>query len=200
MAGPLLEMSPEQAEHVRATAAGMEERQRRLYLGGLAESMGRGGVAAVSRASGVCRKTVSRGKGEVRSGEAWHRGDRSRRPGGGRRTCAERFASRERAEGDGATDLVDAARAILAEHAYGDPCDTGMWANMTAEGLSREISRRHSFEASVRSCSRLAREAGYSLQHNRKLDQAGPRHPLREAQFLVREEVLRALSLLGCCS
>jgi len=43
----------------------LDERQRRLLLGAAARSMGRGGIAAVARASGVSRPTITAGLREL---------------------------------------------------------------------------------------------------------------------------------------
>ena len=47
-------------------------------------TQGRGGVAAVSRITGLARSTIGRGLNELRAGEA-RDADRVRRPGGGRK-------------------------------------------------------------------------------------------------------------------
>jgi hypothetical protein len=54
----------------------LDERQQRLYLGSEARALGHGGVAAVARAAGVSRVTVSAGASELEPG-------RSRRAGRG---------------------------------------------------------------------------------------------------------------------
>jgi hypothetical protein len=60
----------------------LTERQWRLLLGAEAEALGRGGIAAVARASGAARSTVQAGVAEVRAGVAPD--GRVRAPGGGR--------------------------------------------------------------------------------------------------------------------
>src|SRR3974390_1824001 len=65
----------------------LDERQRRLYLGSEARSLGHGGVEAVARAAGVSRQMVAVGVAELEGG-----GEplgRARRPGGGRKKLAE---------------------------------------------------------------------------------------------------------------
>ncbi len=61
----------------------LTERQRRLWAGAEARAMGRGGISAVVRATGMARTTVMRGLAEL-DGEDLPFG-RSRRTGGGRR-------------------------------------------------------------------------------------------------------------------
>src|SRR6266568_4984336 len=65
----------------------LDERQRRLYLGSEARSLGHGGIEAVARAAGVSRQMVAAGAAELEAG-----GEplvRARRPGGGRKKLAD---------------------------------------------------------------------------------------------------------------
>jgi DNA-binding IclR family transcriptional regulator len=61
----------------------LDERQRRLLAGLLAERRGHGGVVAVARITGLSRTTIHRGLVELRRGDDVPEG-RARRPGGGR--------------------------------------------------------------------------------------------------------------------
>lgn len=65
----------------------LEVRQRRLYLGSQARSLGYGGIAAVARAGGVSRQTVMSGVAELEFGQT--PSHRVRRVGGGRKRLAE---------------------------------------------------------------------------------------------------------------
>jgi hypothetical protein len=65
----------------------LDERQRRLYLGSEARSLGHGGIAAVARAAGVGRQTVVSGVDELEAGGEPLEG--TRRPGGGRKRLTE---------------------------------------------------------------------------------------------------------------
>jgi hypothetical protein len=65
----------------------LDERQRRLYLGSEARSLGHGGIEAVARAAGVSRQMVAAGAAELEAG-----GEplgRARRPGAGRKQLAD---------------------------------------------------------------------------------------------------------------
>jgi hypothetical protein len=60
------------------------ERSRRLLAGFLATKAGRGGVSLLARITGLDRKTIAKGRKELRRGK--HRGtNRLRRRGGGRK-------------------------------------------------------------------------------------------------------------------
>ena len=66
-----------------AVAPLIDERARRLVVGAEALHLGRGGVSAVARATGLTRATVRRGVADVRAGATLERG-RIRRRGAGR--------------------------------------------------------------------------------------------------------------------
>ena len=56
------------AQKWRLLKATMDERARRLWAGAEAEAMGRGGIAAVARATKLAISTVTLGRNEVRRG------------------------------------------------------------------------------------------------------------------------------------
>jgi len=70
-------------EKFRALAGELNERQRRLWVASEARAVGRGGIAAAARATGISVPTIRKGIGELESGERLDAG-RVRRPGGGR--------------------------------------------------------------------------------------------------------------------
>ncbi len=78
-------MIDEQAigERYRALAGELDERRRRLWAAAEARSHGRGGLAAVVRATGMAENTVRAGLREL-EGETLEPG-RVRRRGGGRK-------------------------------------------------------------------------------------------------------------------
>lgn len=69
----------------RALKATMDERMTRLWAGAEAEAMGHGGLAAVSRATGLAISTIQKGRNELRAGAKADDLVRVRRKGGGRR-------------------------------------------------------------------------------------------------------------------
>ena len=62
----------------------MDERVRRHWAGSEAEAIGRGGIAIVANATGIAKRTIGVGRGEVRTGERPDDLVRVRRAGGGR--------------------------------------------------------------------------------------------------------------------
>ena len=67
----------------------LDERTRRLFAAAESETIGRGGISAVSAATGISRRVIRQGKKELHAREIQLEG-RLRRPGGGRkRTVVE---------------------------------------------------------------------------------------------------------------
>jgi len=146
----------------------LDERQRRLYLGSEARSLGHGGIEAVARAAGVSRQMVAAGAAELETG-----GEplgRARRPGGGRKKVAE-------------TDpgLRSALLALVDPAARGDPESPLRWTTLSLRNLAGELARQ-GHRAGLDTVAKLLREEGFSLQGNAKTAE-GARHPDRDAQF-----------------
>jgi hypothetical protein len=74
----------------------LDERQSRLYAAAEARSAGRGGLAAVSRVTGMAQTTVRRGMRDLDAGESWEP-RRVRRSGAGRPSVVERDPEVEKA-------------------------------------------------------------------------------------------------------
>jgi hypothetical protein len=156
-------------EKFRALAGELNERQRRLWAASEARALGRGGVAATARATGMAVDTIRRGIAELRAGERLEPG-RVRRPGGGRKPLTEVDA----------TLLRDLERLVDAD-CRGDPESLLRWTSRSvrnlAEGL-REMGHQVQYVTVVK----LLRGLGYSLQANVKTRE-GRQHPDRDAQF-----------------
>jgi len=146
----------------------LDERQQRLYLGSEARSLGHGGVAAVARAAGVSRVTVSAGAGELGAGSVPP--GRARRPGGGRKRAA-----------DADPGLVPALLALVEPGERGDPMSPLRWTVKSTRNLADELTRQ-GHKVSADTVGDLLRAEGFSLQGNAKTIE-GARHPDRDAQF-----------------
>src|SRR5437762_256164 len=81
MLGPMVDERPIR-ERWLIVRGELDERGRRMWAAAEARSHGRGGIAAVVRATGISEATVRRGIAEVDSGQRAPEG-RVRRPGGG---------------------------------------------------------------------------------------------------------------------
>jgi len=156
----------------RALRPGMDERLRRQWAAAEARELGRGGVTAVAHATGMSRTTITAGKQELelpakqREQEAL----RVRRPGGGRRPLAETDP-----------ELWAALEALVEPVTRGDPESPLRWTCKSTAKLAAELARQK-HPVSDRTVATLLKQAGYSLQANRKTRE-GSSHPDRNAQF-----------------
>jgi transposase len=152
-----------------AVAPLIDERARRLLAGSEALAVGRGGVAAVARATGLARTTVQRGVADVRAGERVARG-RIRRPGAGRPPIEDRDPT-----------LRHDLESLIEPTSRGDPESPLRWTTRSVRNLAVEL-RRQGHAVSHQTVSELLHDLGYSLQANRKTLE-GTNHPDRDAQF-----------------
>jgi transposase len=167
-------------DRYRALAGELDERRRRLWAGVEALSHGRGGQAAVVRATGMSATTVAKGMREIQAGETLQAG-RVRRSGGGRRPLTE----------SDPTLLAD-LEALVADEARGDPESPLLWTAKSVRTLARAL-REQGHQVSHETVAKLLRALGYSLQGNRKTLE-GASHPDRDAQFEhINEAVKSAL-------
>jgi len=150
----------------------MDERARRQWAAAEARELGWGGVSAVARATGLSRTTITAGLRELdlpakqRAAEA----TRVRRPGGGRKPLTQ-------------TDpgLWSALESLVEPTTRGDPESPLRWTCKSTRRLAEELTRQH-HRVSPNTVALLLRQAGYSLQANRKTRE-GASHPDRNAQF-----------------
>ena len=78
-----------QHQAINRVVARADERNRRLIVGFLAQQHGRGGIALLTRVTGLDRNPVARGRREFSNGDTTPVG-RVRRPGGGRKRMEAR--------------------------------------------------------------------------------------------------------------
>ncbi len=162
-----------------ALSAALDERSRRLLLGAEAHAAGRGGQAAVARATGASAATIRRGLRELGEPAGGLARGRIRRPGGGRKRAVELDPTLRR-------DL----EALIEPTSRGDPISPLRWTTKSVRRLASELERQ-GHQVSYRIVGELLHELGYSLQANRKVLE-GTNHPDRNAQF---EHLNRAVQL-----
>src|SRR5215469_2819590 len=160
----------------------LDERQRRLVAGAEARTLGRGGIRVVARAARMREGTVSRGVGELESGEGPL--GRARRPGGGRK----RLADTDRG-------LRPALLALVEPDMRGDPMSPLRWTTKSTRHLAAELTRL-GHRVSADTVGDLLRAEGFSLQGNAKTIE-GKQHPDRDAQFRYINEQARAYREAG---
>jgi hypothetical protein len=158
-----------------------DERSRRRFAAAEALAAGRGGIAAVARATGIAPSTIGRALREVRSGEALDAG-RVRRPGAGGKLKSETDPS-----------LIDDLRALIEPDTRGDPQSPLLWTCKSLSKLAGALcDMGHQIGRSL--VGELLHKLGYRLQANRKTRE-GANHPDRDAQFhYINNQVKAALA------
>jgi transposase len=158
----------------------LNERQKRLYLASEAEYIGHGGVLQVSAASNISRKTIIKGKAELKS---YVNGDldildedidskiRMRKEGGGRKNVKETSPK-----------LLSALEQMLEPVTRGHPESVLKWTCLSTRNLATALLKK-GFKISHTKVGDLLKEAGFSLQSNAK-QLEGSNHPDRNEQFL----------------
>jgi hypothetical protein len=161
-------------EKYQGVASQLDERSRRRWAAAEGRSLGWGGVTAVSKATGLTRKTIHGGLRELAAEEANPAAalptDRIRRPGAGRKPLTERQPK-----------LESALTALVEPTARGDPGSPLRWTCLSTSHLSVTLCGA-GFAICPRKVSALLKKNGYSLQANRK-KREGASHPDRNAQF-----------------
>jgi transposase len=166
-----------------AIASLLDERARRLVAAAEALALGRGGVSAVARATGLSRTTIQRGMVDVQAGEAGVKG-RIRREGAGRPRAVERDLT-----------LRQDLEALIEPTTRGDPESPLRWTCKSVRRLAEEL-QRTGHAVSHQTVSELLHDMGYSLQANRKVLE-GSSHPDRNAQFEHLNEAVQLQLSLG---
>jgi hypothetical protein len=156
----------------RGLAPELDERRRRQWAAAEARAAGYGGVSMVARATGLARSTIHAGLRDLKASrrQRVRAAERIRRAGSGRPSLT-------------ATDpaLVTALLALIEPTTRGDPESPLRWTCKSTAQLADELTRqRH--RVSPRTVATLLKDAGYSLQANRKTRE-GASHPDRDAQF-----------------
>src|SRR5487761_301752 len=166
------------AERYQALGPELNERQRWLWAASEARSHGRGGIAAVVRATGISKNTVVRGIAEVRAGARLDAG-RVRRAGAGRPRLTESDPG-----------LVAALEALVDPDTRGDPESPLRWCSKSLQKIAGAlVDGGH--QISDRSAGKLLRGLGFRLHANSKTRE-GTDHPDRDAQFRHINEITRA--------
>ena len=159
----------------------LDERGRRLWAASEARAAGRGGIAAVVRATGISESTVLRGLKDLDSGELPRPGRVRRHPG--------RTPILEREPG-----LAEDLERLVDPVTRGDPESPLRWTSKSGAKLAEAL-REMGHDVVDRTVLRLLRAKGYSLQANQKTRE-GAQHPDRDAQFQhINQTVAEAIAL-----
>jgi hypothetical protein len=170
-------------ERYRALSGHLDERARRVLAATEAKTAGYGGIAAVSRATGVAPSTIGRGLKELAAGHVLDL-ERVRRHGGGGKKRVTQDATL-------LTDLL----ALVEPDARGDPMSPLRWTCKSLSQLTHALNALgHCVGRTL--ISELLHQQKFSLQANRKT-RDGESHPDRNAQFTHLNESVRAALAAG---
>ena len=146
----------------------LDERGRRLFAAAEVRTAGWGGLAVVSRITGLARSTINRGEDDLDAAPLPQ--GQVRRVGGGRKAVSAKDPR-----------LVPELQRLVEPATLGDPERPLQWVSKSMDKLADTLTAMgHPISADT-----VAKELvklGYSRQHNRKADE-GSRHPDRDAQF-----------------
>src|ERR1700687_1723210 len=111
-----------------AVGSKLDERVRRLFAAIEMRTAGRGGLAAVSKITGLARSTINRGEDDLDAGPLPKR--TARRPGGGRR------AVRDKDPG-----LIPALKSLVEPATLGDPMRPLLWVSKSPDKLAAALTK-----------------------------------------------------------
>ena len=151
-----------------AVGSKLDERGQRLFAAIEVRTASWGGLAIVSKITGLARSTIGRGKADL-DAEPLPKGQ-VRRVGGGRRAVCENDPG-----------LVPALERLVEPATLGDPMRPLIWVSKSMEKLAAMLTQMgHPISADT--VRKELVKLGFSRQSNRKADE-GSKHPDRNAQF-----------------
>src|SRR4051812_9089411 len=151
-------------ERYEAIRDQLDERGRRLFAAAEARSVGRGGVMAVCRATGLARSTIERGLEDLDQPPA----GRVRRAGSGRRRLTAKDPT-----------LLEDLRRLVEPVTLGDPMRPLLWVSKSHVKLAKAL-QKMGHAVSPNTVRKLLGQLGYGRRANRK---ANGQHADRDAQF-----------------
>lgn len=166
----------------------LDERQKRILSGCVAEGYGYGGIKAVCDASGMDYKTVKSG---IRERNLEVPDDISdggiRRKGAGRPGIEDKYP-----------DIMKRVNEILETNTYGDPERVLTWTNLSLRDIVSELKNRYKIETNKNVVADIMQDLGYSRQVNQKYEQVGAQHADRDKQFVFINETAKKYIQDGC--
>ena len=160
----------------------LNEKQRRIYLASEAMAIGRGGIADVSRATGISRSVIHAGIKDITKGNADALSVEApiRRKGAGRKPITVTQPG-----------ITEALERLVCDATFGDPENPLRWTTKSIRNLADEL-KAEGYQIGYRKVGYLLEEMGYSLQMNQKMKQVGEQHPDRDEQFKHINEIAKA--------
>jgi hypothetical protein len=157
----------------------LDEKQRRLFAGSMAQTLGHGGLETVHRITGLAINTIKAGRRENETSSAVERG-KVRREGGGRKKVELKYSN-----------LHGNVRKILDDSTYGNPENPLSYTTMSLRKIADILKSSYNTDVNYDTVSRILDELEYSKQANQKMLQVGKPHPDRNEQFEYINTVAR---------
>ena len=158
-------------EKYQAIKHSLNERSRRLWCATEARAIGERGVAMVSSVTKVTPPTIYAGIRELRRKSSRKKlGQRIRKKGGGTKTILSKCPG-----------IIAALESLIEPSTKGDPMKPLRWVSKSLRNLSREL-KKMGYDVGHETIGSLLKDAGYSLQLNRK-EREDKSVPDRNAQF-----------------
>jgi hypothetical protein len=151
----------------------LDEKSRRLWAATEANSIGHGGIRAVSKATGLAVNTIRIGQSEIAHSshiQKEQEGRRIRRKGAGRKLIIEQDC-----------ELLEILDLLVEPTSRGDPMSPLRWTCKGTRKLANELSAMGHFVSHTKA-GQLLSGLNYSLQGTRKMME-GASHPDRNDQF-----------------
>ncbi|MHB8361896.1 MAG: ISAzo13 family transposase, partial [Thermoplasmataceae archaeon] len=149
-------------------ATSFNELSRRLWAANESISIGYGGIAIVSKATGLSRPTILKGMNEIHDNNYPH--DRTRRKGGGRRDLAVSIP-----------DLATKLKMLVEPSIAGNPQSSIVWVSRSLRHLE-EAMNAFGYTISYAKIGNMLHGMGFNLKGNKKTRE-GKSHPDRNEQF-----------------
>src|SRR6266849_93183 len=161
-----------------AVGSKLDERGRRLFAAAEARTAGWGGLAMVSKITGLARSTINRGEDDLDAAPLPK--GQVRRAGGGRKAVSQNDAG-----------LVPELKRLVESATLGDPMRPLIWVSKSMDKLAAALTAMgHPISADT--VRKELVKLGFSRQSNRKADE-GSKHPDRNAQFeYINKKVIAA--------
>ena len=170
----------------------LNERERRLFVGAVANMLGRGGLKRMNELTGMARGTILKGQTESlalpvdpKRYKVGNEPEPIRESGAGRKSVITSQPG-----------ILEAIRALLDGCVVGNPENPLCWTTKSTYTLATLLQQK-GFRLSPNSVAKILKEDGFSLQQNRKYVEKGEHSPDRDGQFQFINERSRSFIEVG---
>lgn len=166
----------------------LDERQKRLLAGCIADGYGHGGIKYVCAVSGMNYRTVKSGIEEINGNVSKELSSGGiRQKGAGRPSIEAKYPQ-----------ISEQVKDILETNTYGDPERVMTWTNLSLRDIVHELTIRYGTITNKNVVADIMAELGYSRQVNQKYEQVGLEHVDRDKQFSFINETAKDYINDGC--